>query len=182
MASIYLRRRLLHRLREETVGGYRLGNFPRIACIMGRKNNGAFSRLRSIGMAACLTPYLFLLHAPAVRLTDRLTGISTRAVAWGSIQQGKQFFIQPSSKILFPVFPVLRHWGISRQDFCQDVHTAGSESMEHSLLLDVTAKSSTVALATIHLASEGTDRTWSMRRRFKSPNYAGDWNKLSVVS
>ena len=26
----------------------------------------------------------------------------------------------------------------------------------------------------IHLASEGTDRTWSMRRSFKSPNYEGD--------
>ncbi|WP_181320526.1 DUF4113 domain-containing protein [Nitrosospira sp. Nsp2] len=36
--------------------------------------------------------------------------------------------------------------------------------------------------STIHLASEGVDRTWAMRRSFKSPNYAGDWNELPVVS
>ena len=36
--------------------------------------------------------------------------------------------------------------------------------------------------STIHLASEGVDRTWSMRRSFKSPNYTGDWNELPVVS
>ena len=35
--------------------------------------------------------------------------------------------------------------------------------------------------STIHLASEGVDRTWSMRRSFKSPNYTGDWNELPVV-
>lgn len=34
---------------------------------------------------------------------------------------------------------------------------------------------------TIHLASEGTDRTWSMRRSFKSPNYTGDWKELPLV-
>jgi DNA polymerase V len=28
--------------------------------------------------------------------------------------------------------------------------------------------------STIHLASEGLDRTWLMRRSFKSPNYTGD--------
>jgi DNA polymerase V len=36
--------------------------------------------------------------------------------------------------------------------------------------------------STVHLASEGTDRTWSMRRSFKSPNYTGEWNELPVVS
>ena len=36
--------------------------------------------------------------------------------------------------------------------------------------------------STIHLASEGTNRTWSMRRSFKSPNYTGDWHELPVVS
>ncbi|WON72906.1 Y-family DNA polymerase [Nitrosospira sp. Is2] len=36
--------------------------------------------------------------------------------------------------------------------------------------------------STIHLASEGVDHTWSMRRSFKSPNYTGDWNALPVVS
>ena len=36
--------------------------------------------------------------------------------------------------------------------------------------------------STIRLASEGVNRTWSMRRSFKSPNYTGDWNELPVVS
>ncbi|WON75141.1 DUF4113 domain-containing protein [Nitrosospira sp. Is2] len=36
--------------------------------------------------------------------------------------------------------------------------------------------------STIHLASEGVDRTWSMRRSFKSPNYTGEWSDLPVVS
>ncbi|WP_411555598.1 DUF4113 domain-containing protein [Nitrosospira sp. Is2] len=35
--------------------------------------------------------------------------------------------------------------------------------------------------STIHLASEGVDSTWSMRRSFKSPNYTGDWSELPVV-
>lgn len=35
--------------------------------------------------------------------------------------------------------------------------------------------------STIHLASEGVDRSWSMRRSFKSPNYTGGWNELPVV-
>jgi DNA polymerase V len=34
---------------------------------------------------------------------------------------------------------------------------------------------------TVHLASEGVDRTWSMRRSFKSPNYTGVWNELPTV-
>ncbi|SCX88956.1 Y-family DNA polymerase [Nitrosospira sp. Nsp13] len=36
--------------------------------------------------------------------------------------------------------------------------------------------------STIHLASEGTVHTWSMRRSFKSQNYTGDWKELPVVS
>jgi DNA polymerase V len=34
---------------------------------------------------------------------------------------------------------------------------------------------------TIQPASEGTDRTWIMRRGFKSPNHTGDWNELPSV-
>ena len=36
--------------------------------------------------------------------------------------------------------------------------------------------------STVHLASEGVDRPWSMRRSFKSSNYTGDWNELPMVS
>ncbi|HSI22640.1 MAG TPA: translesion error-prone DNA polymerase V subunit UmuC [Methylophilaceae bacterium] len=31
---------------------------------------------------------------------------------------------------------------------------------------------------TIRLASEGVQKTWAMRRSFKSPNYTGNWNDL----
>ena len=31
-------------------------------------------------------------------------------------------------------------------------------------------------LSSIHLASEGAERTWSMRRSFQSQNFTGDWN------
>jgi DNA polymerase V len=36
--------------------------------------------------------------------------------------------------------------------------------------------------STIHLASEGVGRTWSMRRSVKSTNYTGDWDELPAVS
>ena len=36
--------------------------------------------------------------------------------------------------------------------------------------------------STVHLAPEGVDRPWSMRRSFKSSNYTGDWNELPMVS
>jgi DNA polymerase V len=36
--------------------------------------------------------------------------------------------------------------------------------------------------STIRLASEGTARTWAMRRGYKSPNYTGDWSELPVVA
>ena len=34
---------------------------------------------------------------------------------------------------------------------------------------------------TIKLASEGIERTWVMRRNYKSPNYTGDWKELPSV-
>ncbi len=34
---------------------------------------------------------------------------------------------------------------------------------------------------TIKLASEGTDKTWAMKRRLKSPNYTGDWLNLPSI-
>lgn len=36
--------------------------------------------------------------------------------------------------------------------------------------------------STIHLASEGVERNWSMRRSFKSQNFTGDWKELPTVS
>ena len=36
--------------------------------------------------------------------------------------------------------------------------------------------------STIHLASEGVARNWSMRHSFKSQNYTGDWKELPVVN
>ena len=37
------------------------------------------------------------------------------------------------------------------------------------------------ARGTLRLASEGVEKTWAMRRSFKSPNYTGDWNELRKV-
>jgi len=34
---------------------------------------------------------------------------------------------------------------------------------------------------TIKLASEGLNKTWAMRRDFKSPNYIGDWDELPII-
>ncbi|MBA4143463.1 MAG: translesion error-prone DNA polymerase V subunit UmuC [Nitrosospira sp.] len=35
--------------------------------------------------------------------------------------------------------------------------------------------------STIRLASEGVNRTWFMRRGFKSPNYTGEWSELPMA-
>lgn len=34
---------------------------------------------------------------------------------------------------------------------------------------------------TLRLASEGLNKSWTMRRDFKSPNYIGDWNELPII-
>jgi len=34
---------------------------------------------------------------------------------------------------------------------------------------------------TIKLASEGIDKSWVMRRKFKSPNFTNAWDELSAV-
>lgn len=34
---------------------------------------------------------------------------------------------------------------------------------------------------TIKLTSEGNQKSWAMRRQFKSPNYTGDWNELPQI-
>jgi DNA polymerase V len=34
---------------------------------------------------------------------------------------------------------------------------------------------------TLKLASEGLNKSWAMRRDFKSPNYIGDWNELPII-
>ena len=38
------------------------------------------------------------------------------------------------------------------------------------------------AKGTKKLASEGTDKVWTMRRSFKSPNYTNNWNELPVLN
>jgi DNA polymerase V len=59
---------------------------------------------------------------------------------------------------------------------------AYSSSNKSGRLMDMVDRiNSKYRRSTIHLASEGGDRTWSMRRSFKSPNYTGDWNELPVV-
>jgi DNA polymerase V len=57
-----------------------------------------------------------------------------------------------------------------------------STSNRSGKLMDVVDQiNSKYRRSTVHLASEGVDRTWSMRRSFKSPNYTGDWKELPVA-
>jgi DNA polymerase V len=64
-----------------------------------------------------------------------------------------------------------------------DLFGYSSSSNKSGKLMDIMDQiNSKYRRSTIHLASEGTDRTWSMRRSFKSPNYTGDWNELPVAS
>jgi DNA polymerase V len=64
-----------------------------------------------------------------------------------------------------------------------DLFAYSSKSNKSGSLMDTVDKiNSKYRRSTIYLASEGTERTWSMRRSFKSPNYTGDWNELPVVS
>ena len=51
-----------------------------------------------------------------------------------------------------------------------------------SLMLTMDRINKKYAKGTIKLASEGTDKIWSMRRSFKSPNYTNDWNELPVLN
>lgn len=64
-----------------------------------------------------------------------------------------------------------------------DLFTYSYTSNKSGRLMDTLDKiNSKYRRSTIHLASEGVDRTWSMRRSFKSPNYTGDWDELPAVS
>ena len=63
-----------------------------------------------------------------------------------------------------------------------DLFAYSSSSNRSGRLMDIVDQiNSKYRRSTIRLASEGVDRTWSMRRSFKSPNYTGDWNELPVV-
>jgi DNA polymerase V len=64
-----------------------------------------------------------------------------------------------------------------------DLFGYSSDSNKSGRLMDVMDRiNGKYRRSTIHLASEGTNRIWSMRRSFKSPNYTGDWNELPGVS
>jgi DNA polymerase V len=64
-----------------------------------------------------------------------------------------------------------------------DLFAYSSKSNKSGRLMDTVDRiNSKYRRSTIRLASEGINRTWSMRRSFKSPNYTGDWNEMPVVS
>jgi DNA polymerase V len=64
-----------------------------------------------------------------------------------------------------------------------DLFAYSSSSNKSGRLMDTVDKiNGKYGRSTIHLASEGVDRTWAMRRSFKSPNYTGDWNELPAAS
>jgi DNA polymerase V len=63
-----------------------------------------------------------------------------------------------------------------------DLFAYSSGSSKSGRLMNIVDRiNSKYRRSTVHLASEGVDRTWSMRRSFKSPNYTGDWNELLAV-
>jgi DNA polymerase V len=64
----------------------------------------------------------------------------------------------------------------------KDLFAYSSSSNRSGKLMDAMDKINVkYRRSAVHLASEGIDRTWSMRRSFKSPNYTGEWSDLPVV-
>ena len=60
-----------------------------------------------------------------------------------------------------------------------DLFAYSSSSNRFGRLMDIVDQiNSKYRRSKIRWASEGIDRTWSMLRSFKSPNYTGDWNEL----
>ena len=65
----------------------------------------------------------------------------------------------------------------------QDLYGYSSDDHKSkNLMLTMDRINKKYAKGTIKLASEGTDKIWSMRRSFKSPNYTNDWNELPVLN
>ena len=65
----------------------------------------------------------------------------------------------------------------------RDLFAYSSSSHKSGRLMDIVDRiNSKYRRSTIHLASEGVERSWSMRCSFKSPNFTGDWKELPVVS
>jgi DNA polymerase V len=63
-----------------------------------------------------------------------------------------------------------------------DLFAYSSSSNKSGGLMDIVDRiNSKYRRGTIRLASEGIERTWSMRRSFKSPDYTADWNELPSV-
>ena len=64
-----------------------------------------------------------------------------------------------------------------------DLFAYSSASNKSNRLMEVVDQiNRKYARSTIHLTSEGVDRTWLMRPSFKSPNYMGDWKRVVMVS
>ena len=59
---------------------------------------------------------------------------------------------------------------------------SANDTKSKSLMLTMDRINKKYTKGTIKLASEGTDKIWSMRRSFKSPNYTNDWNELPVLN
>ncbi len=58
---------------------------------------------------------------------------------------------------------------------------SNDDAKESKLMSTLDEVNSKYGRGTIKLASEGLNKSWAMRRDFKSPNYIGDWNELPIV-
>ena len=57
-----------------------------------------------------------------------------------------------------------------------------SDPKSKNLMLAMDNINKKYAKGTIKLAAEGTNKVWSMRRSFKSPNYTNDWHELPILN
>jgi DNA polymerase V len=62
-----------------------------------------------------------------------------------------------------------------------DLFGYSQEEDSSSLMTTIDDLNKKYGRGTIKLASEGTKKSWVMRRSFKSPNYIGDWNELPTI-
>ena len=63
-----------------------------------------------------------------------------------------------------------------------DLFSYSAESTKESrLMATLDEVNDKYGRGTLKLASEGINKSWAMRRDFKSPNYIGDWNELPII-
>ncbi len=64
----------------------------------------------------------------------------------------------------------------------QDIFGYSKDDEKSRVLMETIDKvNKKYSRGTIKLAAEGIDKSWVMRRAFKSPNYTGNWHELPII-